>query len=177
MVVKLIKSSKCKERKTIRLYGLSGKEAKLKRVWNGMMTRCNDKTCARYDDWGGRGVAICDEWLSSPQSFIAWALPLYEDGLQLDRIDNDKGYNPENCRFVTPQVNSVNRRIQARNKIGYEGIVKRRCGTFRAMLRNRDVNDNKLTHVGTYLTIKEAVEARNAYIINNNLTNKVQQYE
>lgn len=95
---------------------------KLHGVYRLMVDRCHDSRSEFYYNYGGRGINVCQEWLNDRYSFIYWALENgWESGLQIDRIDNDSGYSPSNCRFVTPQVNSLNRRNTVRIKI--QGIL------------------------------------------------------
>lgn len=70
-------------------------------IWSGMIERCGNPNHTSYKNYGGKGVFVCDEWKDA-ESFIAWALSNgYKDGLSIDRRETDKGYSPENCRFVT----------------------------------------------------------------------------
>lgn len=62
-----------------------------------------------YKWYGARGINVCPEW-SKFSAFYADMFPTYSKGLQLDRIDNDKGYSPENCRWVSSKENNRNRR-------------------------------------------------------------------
>lgn len=79
-------------------------------LWQTMKTRCENPKRENFERYGGRGITICEEWHEA-KNFVEWALNNgYKKGLQLDRIDNDKGYSPYNCRFVTPSENSRNRR-------------------------------------------------------------------
>jgi hypothetical protein len=78
-------------------------------AWQRMKQRCDPKY-PRYDEWGGRGINVCDRWADSFTNF-------YEDmgnkpspQHSLDRIKNDKGYNPPNCRWATPKEQAQNRR-------------------------------------------------------------------
>lgn len=82
-------------------------------VWTAMLTRCGVYKCAD-DEWRRdyieRGITVCDEWKVF-QKFYDWAVAHnYAKGLQIDRIDNDRGYCPENCRWVTAKQNTNNRR-------------------------------------------------------------------
>ena len=76
----------------------------------GIIDRCNNPNNGGYKHYGGRGINMCQEWIDSPQAFVDWALANgFSPELQLDRIDNDKGYSPDNCRWVTARENIRNR--------------------------------------------------------------------
>ena len=82
-------------------------------VWRDMLARVGvykgapEKVKRLYQD---RGITVCDEWLVF-ENFRDWALSHgYKEGLQIDRVNNDAGYSPENCRWVTPKENTNNRR-------------------------------------------------------------------
>lgn len=85
----------------------NGKGTRLYRIWAGMKDRCtniNGKYWARY---GGRGIMICEEWKKDFTIFRDWALSHgYEEHLTIDRIDNDKGYFPNNCQWLTLEENA-----------------------------------------------------------------------
>lgn len=77
-----------------------------------MKRRCYNKNSPDYKNYGGRGIKICDEWLEDPLKFEAWAIETgFKPGLEIDRIDNDKGYGPDNCRWVTKSFNVTHRRV------------------------------------------------------------------
>ncbi|HBB2114862.1 TPA: hypothetical protein J9582_000105 [Escherichia coli] len=83
---------------------------KLYKVFIGMKTRCKkSNNNPRNKHYREKGITICDEWLNDSSKFIEWALNNgYQEGLEIDRIDNDKGYSPDNCRWVTHAENMRN---------------------------------------------------------------------
>ena len=90
-------------------HGLS--HSRLDRILNGMIMRCHNPNRKEYKNYGGRGITVCDEWRTNRQSFYEWALNNgYSDVLTINRIDNNKGYCPENCKWVTMEVQRRNKR-------------------------------------------------------------------
>jgi hypothetical protein len=85
--------------------------SRLYSIWSGMKQRCLNKNHHAYIHYGGRGITICMEWRNDFLKFQKWArLNGYKDNLTLDRINNNKGYLPKNCRFATAKEQSSNRR-------------------------------------------------------------------
>lgn len=76
-----------------------------------MIDRCTNVLHKDYMNYGGRGISVCNEWMESRQAFLIWSIKNgYSNDLELDRIDNNKGYSPDNCRYITRQENRNNRR-------------------------------------------------------------------
>lgn len=97
-------------RKTIgdrtRKHGLFGNP--LYGIWGGIVQRCENKHNTSYARYGGKGITICSTWRNNPQAFYDWAMMNgYQKGMELDRIDPEKGYSPENCRWITRFENTA----------------------------------------------------------------------
>lgn len=92
-------------------YKHGDKGTRLYGIWQGMKKRCYQVGSVNYHNYGGRGIVMCDEWRDDYRQFKAWALLNgYDEGLQIDRIDNNANYAPVNCRWVTRLQNNRNRR-------------------------------------------------------------------
>lgn len=97
-------------------------KGKIRNVYYNMLKRCHDPKNKGYKYYGARGITVCDEWRKDCCIFYKWARDNgYNETLQLDRIDNNKGYSPDNCRWVTPLENSYNKRNT--RKVMYKGEV------------------------------------------------------
>lgn len=93
----------------------AGADTRLYNVWRGMKKRCNNPHSKDYARYGGRGIKVCQEWEHDFGAFQRWSK---ENGYDekapfgqctIDRIDNDKGYSPANCRWVTNEENQKNK--------------------------------------------------------------------
>lgn len=98
-------------------HGYTG--TRLYNTWLNIKQRCHNRKNPRFKDYGGRGIIVCKEWISSFVSFKNWAISNgYSDNLTIDRIDNNFGYEPDNCRWITnaeQQLNRGNNRILTYN--------------------------------------------------------------
>lgn len=85
-------------------------------VWRGMKQRCSNPNHNHYKHYGGRGISVCPEWENSYENFYNWAMENgYDENAPrgqctLDRIDNDRGYSPNNCRWADAITQRHNRR-------------------------------------------------------------------
>lgn len=77
--------------------------------WRGILGRCENPNYREYDNYGGRGIKVCARWHEF-ENFWADMSDTYRPGMEIDRIDNDGDYTPENCRWVEHQQNQRNKR-------------------------------------------------------------------
>jgi len=78
-------------------------------IWAQMLSRCQNPKASKYENYGGRGIAVCKSW-QTLENFLADMGPTYAEGLSLERKDNSKGYNPENCEWATRAEQNRNKR-------------------------------------------------------------------
>jgi len=80
------------------------------RIWHNMVSRCHNYKDKQYIDYGAKNIFVCDEWKNDFKAFAWWAMMNgYSNELTIDRINNLKGYNYLNCRWVTPKQQANNR--------------------------------------------------------------------
>ena len=158
---------KVKEILTIRNTKHGDYGSKLHATWLSMRQRCNDSKTIGWDNYGGRGITVCTDWDLDYTLFKNWAVENgYEEGLSLDRKDNNDGYFPENCRWVNRGVQAQNRRKFKNNTSGYKGVSQdKSSGKFSCKLRNNGKN----IFLGFYACAKEAALVYDKYILDNNL--------
>lgn len=104
-----IKSCGCLRKDIFTTHGKT--DTRLYNIYCEMKRRCYLRSDKSYGKYGGRGIAVCDEWLEDRTTFFDWAINNgYRDDLTIDRIDNNKGYSPDNCKWLTPKQQTRNRR-------------------------------------------------------------------
>ena len=115
--------------------------------------RCNNPRNCDFGHYGGRGIKISEEW-SSFEAFRDWAnIHGHEERLTIDRIDNDKDYGPDNCRWVSQKIQAINKRLLKPNVTGYPGVYyKKISGKYEAYV---GIN-GKRHYLGTFITPEEA---------------------
>lgn len=124
-------------------------------IWGAMIQRTSDPNCDSWELYGGRGITVCDEWENSFEAFWADMGPTWRDGLSLDRIDNSRGYYKENCRWVTPTVQSHNRNKRKGCSSQYIGVSVLKRG-ISACIAKGEIKE----HLGSF---KSEIEAATAY--------------
>lgn len=89
------------------------RQTRLYRIWHNMKQRCRNKNSHNYSRYGGRGIDFCEEW-SDYTNFKKWAIENgYEDNLFLERLENEEGYSPKNCKWASSfeQMNNTRRNV------------------------------------------------------------------
>lgn len=133
-------------------------KTRLYHIWVGIKTRCFYRNHNAYQNYGGRGVTMCEEWKNSFVSFKSWAIENgYSDNLTIDRINVDGDYCPENCHWVSMSFQEFNKRTSKRNTSGHTGVsFNKKDKRWIAYI----VVQGKRHYLGSFLCIEDAINAR-----------------
>ena len=124
-------------------------------VWTGMRARCSNQNNLGYVNYGGRGIGYCPEW----EDFAVFCRDMGvrpSKHYSIDRIDNDKGYCPANCKWSTRTEQALNRRKFSNNSTGFTGVVRLPGGRYKA----RYDEGGRYSLSASYETAEEASSAR-----------------
>ena len=130
-------------------------------IWYSIKCRCYYKKHPCYSNYGGRGIEMCDEWKNSSTNFGDWAIENgYSDNLTIDRIDNNKGYSPDNCRWSTRKQQCENRRCKTSEDIDYRKRVMETMKPKGKMIEINGETKNITDWCKYYNISKNTVETR-----------------
>ena len=153
---------------TTKTHGLS--DTSIHNTWRQMRDRCNNPNNYSYKNYGGRGISVCAEW-NEFEKFYADMGDRPSGKHSIERIENDKGYSKDNCKWATSQEQNLNHRMQKRNKSGFVGVgIHKQSGMWISYI----TMNKRQKHIGLFAHAIEAVMARNEYILKHGLPHKIQ---
>jgi hypothetical protein len=160
------KSCGCLLLEKIKTHGLSNHKISI--MLGHIIQRCENKKDKSYKNYGGRGISIYSEWRNNLKCFYDFCIKNgWNENLEIDRIDNDGNYEPNNIRFISHRKNNLNkRRLKSNNKSGYEGVhFSKVANKWCCQIKVK----GKVYPIGYFFDKNNAVISRNKYIIKNKL--------
>lgn len=130
------------------------------KAWENMKQRCNNPNYIKPQNYSGRGITVCEEWVNDYDQFFK-DMGKRPEGTSLDRIDNDKGYSPNNCRWADIYTQNNNLRSNTgewknRRYYIYTGVSLANSGKYYVNISHR----NSVIHCGYCDTLEEALSLR-----------------
>jgi len=133
-----------------------------------MINRCYNENDKAFINYGGRGIKVHQLWIDNFESYIEYIKLLDNFGVKdysIDRENNDGNYEPGNLRWINRNEQNANRRKRKDNTTGYVGVQLRKNGKYKSDI----MVDKKRHHLGYFDNLSDAVNARNNFILKNDL--------
>jgi AP2 domain. len=129
---------------------------RLAKIYYGIHARCENPKATYYSSYGGKGLRVCERWSGKEglKNFVKDMGEPANNTLSIDRIDNAKGYSPDNCRWATKAEQVHNR--SPYGKSGFMGVMENKNGRWRAYIKS----DSKSINLGTFDLKIDAIKAR-----------------
>lgn len=142
------------------IHGFQARKHPSYNTWAAMLSRCRNPNNPHFKNYGGRGIQVCPEWLESFERFALDMGLKSNPDLTIERVDNAKGYSPENCVWTDRTSQCLNRRTFKTNSSGETGIHQSKSGSFIC----RYDEGGKRYNLGRFPTLESAVEYRNRFL-------------